>query len=218
MASGIYAIIHRDSGRWYVGQSKNIGKRWRVHRIDLRRGSHHSVPLQRAWDKYGEDAFDFELLILAPAWALNDLEQAYLDDPETSHFNIAKDAQASGKGISPSIETRAKMSKSHMGRKCPKSEEHRERISASLLGRKLPPRSAKHSANQSAAQLGKKRSPETIAKIVATRRANGSYAATPESTARLVAANIGRKHNPESISKRVATRRARGSYGPKCNR
>lgn len=28
----------------------------------LRRNNHHSLKLQRAWNKYGEDAFDFDLL------------------------------------------------------------------------------------------------------------------------------------------------------------
>lgn len=205
MTSGIYAIIHRDSGRWYVGQSKSIEKRWRVHRIDLRRGSHHSILLQRAWDKYGPDAFDFEVLILAPVWMLDDLEQSYLDDQETSHFNIAKDAQAVRRGRPHTEETKAKIGDAKRGRK--HTAEARAKISATQIGRKMPPKSAETLARMSAAQKSsppRKQTPESIAKTVAARRANGSY--------KLSAEHIAKMTSPEAIAKRIATREADGSH------
>lgn len=137
MASGIYAIIHRDSGRWYVGQSGDIGDRWRRHMQSLNKGGHHSPHLQRVWTKYGSDAFDFETLILAPVHLLNDLEQAYLDDPETSHFNVARDAQAVMRGRTHSPEARAKIGAAGRGR--PVSDETLAKRSAALRGLKRTP-------------------------------------------------------------------------------
>ena len=60
--SGIYAIVHIETGRKYVGSAVNLTKRWNIHRHGLRNKKHHSAALQRAWDKYGEAAFSFEVL------------------------------------------------------------------------------------------------------------------------------------------------------------
>lgn len=63
MTSGIYAIRHEASDRVYVGQSQDIEKRWNNHRTTLNRDCHHNKYLQRCWNKYGSDAFVFEILI-----------------------------------------------------------------------------------------------------------------------------------------------------------
>lgn len=57
---GVYTIT--GAGRVYVGSSVNVRRRWYMHRRALMRGEHHSVLLQRAWDKYGEGAFKWELV------------------------------------------------------------------------------------------------------------------------------------------------------------
>lgn len=58
----IYKIKCLANGKVYIGQSKNIDKRWKEHRYELNRGIHHSIHLQRAWSKYGEDRFEFEII------------------------------------------------------------------------------------------------------------------------------------------------------------
>lgn len=60
---GIYAVTNTISGRVYVGQAVNIRKRWEVHRCTLETGNHRNRYLQRAWNKYGADAFRFEVLV-----------------------------------------------------------------------------------------------------------------------------------------------------------
>ena len=55
----VYSISHTASGRFYVGQSSKTAARLSSHRNMLRRGDHHCVHLQRAWDAYGESAFQF---------------------------------------------------------------------------------------------------------------------------------------------------------------
>jgi predicted GIY-YIG superfamily endonuclease len=59
MRSGIYAIIHRESGRWYVGQSQNLDKRWSDHVWRLKNNRHGNPLLQRAWNKYGSEGVRF---------------------------------------------------------------------------------------------------------------------------------------------------------------
>lgn len=42
---------------------KNINKRWKQHKNDLNNNMHHSNYLQRAWTKYGENNFNFKLMV-----------------------------------------------------------------------------------------------------------------------------------------------------------
>lgn len=77
--AGLYAITCGITGRFYVGSSRRIADRLGRHRRDLRAGRHHCIPLQRAWAKYGEDAFSFDLLMVTTS--ADDLlrwEQDYL--------------------------------------------------------------------------------------------------------------------------------------------
>lgn len=57
---GVYTIS--GAGRVYVGSSCDVKRRWYHHRRSLRRGDHHSILLQRAWSKYGEDAFQWKIV------------------------------------------------------------------------------------------------------------------------------------------------------------
>lgn len=213
MASGIYVIVHRDSGRWYVGQSKNIEKRWATHRSDLRSAIHVNSRLQNAWTKYGEDAFDFAVLILAPVWMLNDLEQAYLDDPQTSQFNIGKDATSGMRGRTHTKECRDMISKIQIGRK--QSPDTVAKRIASNTGRKRTP---EQRARMSESMRGRTKSPEHRAKIAASLRGRKAPPRSAEHAAKIGAAQIGRKLSPETIAKRTASRRANGSYEPKPKR
>lgn len=60
---GIYAVTNTVSGTVYVGQARNIRKRWEVHRCTLENGKHRNGYLQRAWNKYGAEAFRFEVIL-----------------------------------------------------------------------------------------------------------------------------------------------------------
>lgn len=65
---GVYAIVHKPSGKRYVGSSVNIVQRIRVHKATLRSNSHANRYLQSAWKAHGEDQFEFKtLLICSPA-------------------------------------------------------------------------------------------------------------------------------------------------------
>lgn len=60
--SGIYQIRNTVNGKVYVGSAIKILKRWREHKTSLRKGVHHSKHLQKAWVKYGEECFVFEVI------------------------------------------------------------------------------------------------------------------------------------------------------------
>lgn len=59
--SGVYKIICVKTGKFYVGSAKDIRHRQIQHLCHLRKGDHHCIYLQRAWNKYGEDNFVFEV-------------------------------------------------------------------------------------------------------------------------------------------------------------
>lgn len=62
MTCGIYKIINKINQKYYLGSSKNIEKRWDRHISDLKNQRHHSILLQRSWNKYGEENFDFTII------------------------------------------------------------------------------------------------------------------------------------------------------------
>lgn len=76
----VYWIQNRMTGKTYVGSALNFGHRKKQHIRDLNRGNHHSIPLQRAWDKYGEEAFEWKVLeYVEDEDKLIEREQHYLD-------------------------------------------------------------------------------------------------------------------------------------------
>lgn len=59
MQGYIYQIINKINQKRYIGQTIDINARKYHHFSDLKNGQHHSIKLQRAYNKYGEDNFDF---------------------------------------------------------------------------------------------------------------------------------------------------------------
>lgn len=106
-ASGIYAIIHRASGRRYVGSSWNIRKRIREHLSALRFNRHHSPYLQKTWAKYGDVAFEIAVLELCPVEALIVREQHHMDVQCALNARNVADRRM---GVKHTAETKAKIS------------------------------------------------------------------------------------------------------------
>jgi group I intron endonuclease len=60
----IYCIKNTVSGHSYVGSTVAPLNRINAHKLLLKKGTHTSFVLQRAWDKHGEDKFVFEPLLV----------------------------------------------------------------------------------------------------------------------------------------------------------
>lgn len=56
---GIYQIKNIKTNECYIGSSNNFRDRFESHKHLLRAGKHHCKPLQRSWDKWGEQSFKF---------------------------------------------------------------------------------------------------------------------------------------------------------------
>lgn len=61
--SGVYSIFCKDTGKYYIGSSKNIQRRITDHKNMLCNGKHHSIKLQNDYDKYGEKSFEYSVLV-----------------------------------------------------------------------------------------------------------------------------------------------------------
>lgn len=62
--SGIYKWTCTTTRKIYVGSAVNLRMRWYNHKTSLRKNKHVNSLLQRAWNKYGEECFVFEVIEL----------------------------------------------------------------------------------------------------------------------------------------------------------
>jgi group I intron endonuclease len=58
----IYIIRNRVNGKFYIGSTKNYHVRKLKHFNELRKNKHHSIHLQRAFNKYSEKEFEFIII------------------------------------------------------------------------------------------------------------------------------------------------------------
>ena len=103
----------------------------------------------------------------------------------------------SGPSGPQSPETKAKIGAANTGKN--HTPESKAKMAAAKKGKKRRPQSPEHKAKISAANTGQKRSPESIAKMTGQKH-------TPETIAKISAAQTGKKHTPETIAKMSATR------------
>ncbi len=91
---GIYRIINKVNDKRYIGSTNNFEKGWKDRLRTLKKGKHHNPHLQRAWNKYGEKNFVFEIVneVAGDNAALLAREQIYLDEGFALGilYNIAK--------------------------------------------------------------------------------------------------------------------------------
>lgn len=83
---GIYRIRNILNNKCYYGSSKNINKRWNRHKNELLKNKHNNIKLQRAWNKYKENNFIFEIVELCNIDDLLIKEQIYLN--KKPEYNI----------------------------------------------------------------------------------------------------------------------------------
>jgi len=86
--SGVYLIKNIVDNKVYVGSAKRLIERLSLHKHLLRNNKHHSIHLQRAWNKYGENIFIFGVLeIIENNQDLIVVEQKYIDRYDSANQN-----------------------------------------------------------------------------------------------------------------------------------
>jgi group I intron endonuclease len=181
----IYKVTNKITGSAYVGYtSVGFETRKTQHLSDARTPERKKTIFHRAINKYGEDAFHWEIL----------LEDATLDDEirliaehmtHKTHggYNITLGGEGNF-GLVHSDEAKQKMSAAHKG--VPKSEDHKKRIGDAHRGITRPymclpkseetkakmrkPKSEEHKRKIALAKLGKPRSPEMQEKLRTMRK------------------------------------------------
>jgi group I intron endonuclease len=210
---GIYVILHVASGRSYVGSSVNVRVRRKTHLGALRHGRHYNTRLQRAWDKYGESAFEFNVLEWVERADVLVAEQRWIDRMQPA-FNVLSRA-GSPIGFKLSAEQRAKISESNRRRMANVTPERLEAMRQHMreIAKKSPRKGPGIEGARKAAEAnrgkpsplrGRKRSREFAAKIAAARA--GSKL-SPEHRAAIAAGLRGKKRGPYDLSTEEIERR-----------
>lgn len=194
----IYSIVNRKDGKntTYIGSTTlPIRIRFTRHIGDLRLNRHGNQHLQRAWNKYGEGAFEFSVIELAEDDQVAEREQFWMDkyrkDNIAPLYNSGLDARLPRLGAKNSPEATAKTVAANKGRK--HSKEARQKMSEARKGNKY--------------HLGHKHSRESIEKM---RRAQLGKTQSPETRMKIGNALRGRKRPPEVVEKVAAARKAVG--------
>jgi len=79
MNQGLYKIINKLNGKFYIGSTNDFSRRWYAHVFDLNRNQHVNPHLQNAWNLYGEQNFMFQIYRLCEETKLLIEEQKELD-------------------------------------------------------------------------------------------------------------------------------------------
>ena len=136
MKTGIYTITNTLTKHIYVGAASNVTKRLNDHLSTLRKNKHDNDYLQNSFNKYGEEAFLFELL--------EECEKEYMYSQENYWCNLLNSHNKSyGFNIKPTHpnnlyscteEIRNKIKQKAIGRKW--SQEYKELFRQQKLGKK----------------------------------------------------------------------------------
>lgn len=148
---GIYCIkFEKDSRKlYYVGSAVNLLDRFKKHKSDLCNNKHHSVYLQRAWNKYGPKHFKFCVLeTVLDKNLLIEREQEWINKlrsfDKNHGFNMSPSA-GSILGMKLSEEAKRRIGNFFKGK--PKSKSQIRKISEAMKGK---PKSEEHKRKSSA--------------------------------------------------------------------
>lgn len=137
---GIYAIMGPNNKVYIGSTARNFYDRLCAHMSTLRKNKHSSILLQRAWNKYGEYAFEFKIIEVLqdkktciPREIIN--IELYKANEPLFGYNVSKVVN-NRLGHIQSEETKNKISKSLKGTKKPKG--FAERLNKSRCGTNNP--------------------------------------------------------------------------------
>jgi group I intron endonuclease len=188
-----YIIKCTTSGKNYYGSTSNFKKRIAQHKYLLLRNKHHSAHLQKAWNKYGEAAFEFSILKIFECTEMMLIaEKALLEANLKLSYNVSTEVdKAHMLGRHHSEETKQKLRDMFLGKEL--SEETKIKIRTARAKQIMP--------------KGRKCTPETIAKIKAKRALQvmkSGWKMSEEAKKKMSLAKLGRKF-PRNADNRTRT-------------
>jgi group I intron endonuclease len=145
--SGLYKIINKINGDYYLGSTVNFYNRLAQHKSLLYRNKHNNIHLQMAWNKYGKENFEFKLILICDRDKAKFFEQCYLN-LQIPPYNLSSNAFG-GDGKAFTLESRRLAGITRRG--VPKPPSYVEKLSKRMIGNKL--------------NLGKRKSEESRRKL-----------------------------------------------------
>jgi group I intron endonuclease len=164
--TGVYLIRNVVNGKLYVGSTQNFKFRWQTHQSLLKRGKHHSWKLQKDFNFYGIDSFEFKPLLICEIKDLEFFEQRTIEkfNVVSDGYNVSDCVEAPFRGREHSDETKRQIAEAGLGNQNAKgsksrigqvnSEEHRQKISKAQKGCKRDPELVKRSADKLRGRVG----------------------------------------------------------------
>ena len=122
----VYVIRRINSDSFYAGSTNNFVRRWSEHKKKLRKNSHPTPPLQAAWNKYGESAFEFIVVC-----ECKDTHRTFYEELYLAHANYSCKKRVDE--IYPVA--REKISAAKKGK--PFTDEHKRALSEAKKGGKV---------------------------------------------------------------------------------
>lgn len=93
---GVYVLTHRASGRRYVGQSINIGRRLALHRSDAKAKRSESA-IKRAMSEYGVGAFAAQVVDTCAPDMLDELERFAIEFFDSTNREYGFNCKSGGR-------------------------------------------------------------------------------------------------------------------------
>ena len=134
MNSGIYQIMNKRNYHMYIGSAVDFNKRWNEHKLSLRKNKHHCKYLQNAWNKDGEDSFEFSEIEFVDRRELIDKEQYYFDLLKPEYNSCRTAGSTMGAEFYKSEEYKTKKNNAIRGFK--HTSENKKKFSAMHIGNK----------------------------------------------------------------------------------
>ena len=113
---GIYSITNKINNKKYIGYSIDIKRRWATHKRNLKNNKHENDHLQKAYNKYGENAFKYQIVEECTQEELKNKEKYWIAfyDSKNNGYNMSE----GGDGIlNPTEDVRKKISEALKGEK-----------------------------------------------------------------------------------------------------
>lgn len=176
-ASGVYTIQNTVSGAIYIGSAGRFKRRFSQHRTALRGGYHQNSHLQYAWNKYGEQSFEFKVLLVCLPKHMQDYEQRCLDSMSPA-YNKSRSA-FSGIPVGARLTKNHKAKVGEASKRLWKMPEYRRSVTAAIREAMTIEEKAKRSQRTKMLWAN----PEYRAKSVSARKGNAyctGHVCTPE--------------------------------------